>query len=134
VHSINELLDWIKNQTLVKQKGEWILLPKIFFTRLIDLRHPSLSELDSVAPLNPVFLNGSFGGMINTAAMQVSGITEKTVHRGIMKDKETGKLTGFIQASAFNLLQLPPQKPLSHQDRIDAFQAMFNRYHQYGLL
>ena len=84
VHSISELLNWIKDQTSIKQEAEWIIFPKMFFTRLIDLRQPTLSELDSVAPNHPVFLNGSFGGMINTAAMRVSGISEITVHKGIL--------------------------------------------------
>ncbi len=133
VHSISELLNWIKDQTSIKQEGEWIIFPKMFFTRLIDLRQPTLSELDSVAPNHPVFLNGSFGGMINSAAMQVSGISEKTVHQGILKDRKTGKPTGFIRASSFTLLALPSPKELSPQEREDALLDMFKRYNQYGI-
>ncbi|MEA3460645.1 MAG: amidohydrolase family protein, partial [Bacteroidota bacterium] len=133
VHSISELLDWIRSQTMIKQEGEWIIFPKMFFTRLIDLRQPTLSELDSVAPLHPVFLNGSFGGMINSAAMHVSGINEKTVHKGILKDEKRGKLTGFIRASDFHMLHIPPQKAISPQEREDALLAMFKRYNQYGI-
>ena len=133
VHSIGELLDWIKSLTTTKQEGEWIVFPKMFFTRLIDLRQPTLSELDSVAPNHPVFLDGSFGGMINTAAMQVSGINEKTVHQGILKDEISGKPTGFIRASAFKLLQLPPPKVYTPQEKEDALLAMFNRYNRYGV-
>ena len=133
VHSINELLDWIRSQATTKQEDEWIIFPKMFFTRLIELRQPTLSELDSVAPLHPVFLNGSFGGMINSAAMRVSGINDKTVHKGVLKDEQTGKPTGFIRASAFNLLLLPPPKELSPQEREDALLAMFKRYNQYGI-
>lgn len=133
VHTISELLEWINSQTKSKPEGEWIIFPKMFFTRLIDLRQPRLSELDSAAPAHPVFLNGSFGGMINTAAMQVSGINEKTLHKGILKDKKTGKLSGFIRASAFNLLELPPQRDLSLQEREDALLAMLERYNRYGI-
>ncbi len=117
----------------LNHEGEWIIFPKMFFTRLVDLRQPRLSELDSAAPAHPVFLNGSFGGMINTAAMQVSGINEKTIHKGVLKDKNTGKLSGFIRASAFNLLQLPPQKDLSPLEREDALLAMLKRYNRYGI-
>lgn len=133
VHSISELLDWIRSQSTTKQEGEWIIFPKMFFTRLIDLRQPTLSELDSVAPSHPVFLNGSFGGMINSAAMQVSGMNDKTVHKGILKDEKTGKLTGFIRASAFHMLQLPPPKTISPQEREEALLAMFKCYNQYGI-
>jgi predicted amidohydrolase YtcJ len=133
VHTISELLEWINSQAKSKPEGEWIIFPKMFFTRLIDLRQPRLSELDSVAPLHPVFLNGSYGGMINSAAMKVSGIDKNIGHRGILKDKESGKLTGFIRASAFGLLQLPPRKTLSPQEREDALLAMMKRYNRYGI-
>ncbi len=133
VHTISELLEWINDQTKSKPEGEWIIFPKMFFTRLIELRQPRLSELDSAAPAHPVFLNGSFGGMINTAAMQVSGINEKTTHEGILRDKKTGKLSGFIRASAFSLLKLPSQKELSPQEIEDALLAMLKRYNRYGI-
>jgi len=67
LRTVTELLDWIKNQAAAKEQHEWIIHPKLFFTRLKELRQPSLAELDKVAPNNPVFLNGSFGGMINSA-------------------------------------------------------------------
>ena len=77
VHTMDQLLNWIKNQTKVKDKGEWIIFPKFFPTRLREMRQPTLAELDSVAPDHPVFLNGSFGGMINSRAMKISGINGK---------------------------------------------------------
>ncbi len=132
VHSIGELLDWIRSETATKQEGEWIIFPKMFFTRLTELRQPSLSELDRVAPLHPVFLNGSFGGMINSAAMQVSGIDENTNHPGVLKDQGTGKPSGFIRSSAFALLKLPPPRSLSSQEREEALLSMLGRYNRYG--
>src|SRR5947207_10017148 len=83
VHTIGELLEWIKSQTMIKKQGEWIIFPKLFFTRLRELRQPLLSELDSVAPYHPIFLDGSYGGMINSAAMRISGITENSTDTGI---------------------------------------------------
>jgi predicted amidohydrolase YtcJ len=133
VHTISELLGWIKDQDSVKEEGEWIIFPKMFFTRLIDLRQPRLSELDSAAPSHPVFLNGSFGGMINSAAMRASGIDRNTDHQGILRDKDSGALTGFIRASAFGLLDLPTRKTLSPQEREDALLAMLHRYNRYGI-
>lgn len=133
VNTIGELLEWISEQASIKKEGEWIIFPKMFFTRLIELRQPTLSELDSVAPLHPVFLNGSFGGMINSKAMETSGISEKTSHKGILKDKKTGNPTGFIRASAFKLLKTPPPKDLSPSEQEDALLAMLKRYNQYGI-
>jgi len=133
VTTINQLLAWIKDETNKNQIGKWIIFPKFFSTRLMEMRQPTLSELDSVAPAHPVFLNGSFGGMINSAAMNISGITGNTNHPGILKDPRSGSPTGFIRASAFNLLKLPEQKQLSFQDKEDAMQKMLNRYNEYAI-
>src|SRR5690554_3795989 len=55
LHNINDLLAWIKSQAEVKENGEWIVYPKLFYTRLYELRQPTLQELDEAAPNNPVF-------------------------------------------------------------------------------
>jgi len=133
LHTIGELLTWIKGQTLKKEKGEWIIFPKFFSTRMKELRQATLTELDSVAPFHPVFLNGSYGGMINSAAIKVSGITNKDVNRGILIDEKTGRITGFIRGSAFNLLKIPARKQLTSQERVNALQAMLKRYNRYGI-
>jgi predicted amidohydrolase YtcJ len=133
VHSVNELLAWIKDQTMKKDKGTWIIHPKLFSTRLIELRPPTLAQLDSVAPENPVFLNGSYGGMINSEAMKQSGINAKTNNPGILHDKKTGLPTGFIRASAFGLLKTPPRKQLTYQQEVDALESMIKRYNRYGM-
>jgi predicted amidohydrolase YtcJ len=133
VQTITQLLTWIKQQTEVKDNGMWIIVPKFFSTRLIDMRNPTLGELDSVAPHHSVFLDGSFGGMINSSAMKVSGISSKTEHPGIIKDKKTGSLTGFIRAAAYSLLNVPKPNSLSLQQKEDALRDMLKRYNRYGL-
>ncbi len=133
VHTIKELLNWIKSQTVNKKQHEWIIFPRLFFTRLKELRQPTLAELDSVAPDDPVLLNGSYGGMINSASMKVSGITQETNDPGLGRDSKTGLLNGFLRSSAFKLLKLPPKKNLSFQEKQDALQAMLKRYNQFGI-
>jgi predicted amidohydrolase YtcJ len=133
IHTMDQLLRWIKGQTLTKEKGRWIILQKFFPTRLTEMRQPKLSELDEAAPDHPVFLNGSFGGIINSRAMKMSGITGKTNHPGIILDQETALPTGVIRSSAFGLLKIPPQKSFSNQEKEDALRNMLNRYNQYGI-
>jgi predicted amidohydrolase YtcJ len=133
LHTVVELLDWIKSQAAQKKPGEWITLPKLFFTRLKELRQPTMAELDHAAPVNPVFLDGSFGGMINSAAMRASGIKSTTNNPGILCDKRTGRLTGFIRASAFALVKLPPKKVLSYEEKLDALEKMLLRYNRLGI-
>lgn len=132
VHTVAELLDWIRQQAKIKEKGQWIVHPKFFATRLTELRAPTLAELDAAAPDHPVFLNGSYGGNINSEAMRISGITKATNHPGILRDRKTGKLTGIIRASAFNLLPIPARKPLSKEEYLDVLANMLKRYNQIG--
>jgi len=104
----------------------------MFSTRLLELRAPTLEELDSVAPNNPVFLNGTFGGVINSSAMCASGISEKTEHPGILRDKETGGLNGKLRFTAFKLLKQPLEKTFSIKNRALALNKMFDLYHRVG--
>ncbi len=133
VHNMGQLLGWIKTQATIKSKGEWIILQKFFPTRLTEMRQPTLSELDSVAPHNPVFLNGSFGGMVNSRALQMAGINAGTIHPGVLKDSKSGAHTGFIRSSAFELLKIPEKKPLTIKEQEDALAEMLKRYNEYGL-
>jgi predicted amidohydrolase YtcJ len=133
VQTIDELLQWIREQTAVKSKGEWIIFPKFFYTRLKDLRPPSLEELDEAAPHHPVFLDGSYGGVINSAAMQVSEISKNTEHNGILKDKQTGLPNGMIKRSAFGLLKIPSTSLLSEEQKTEALIQMLAFYNKYGI-
>lgn len=133
VHTIEQLLNWIRSSAINSGSGSWVILQKFFPTRLIEMRQPTLAELDSVAPDHPVFLNGSFGGMINSKAMQLSGITSETSDPGVIKDNRTGAPTGFIRSSAFALLNVPRQRELSPAEREKALVKMLARYNQYGL-
>jgi predicted amidohydrolase YtcJ len=133
IHTVAELLLWIKSETQIKRPGEWIIMPKMFFTRLRELKGPTLAQLDSIAPNHPIFLNGSYGGMINSCAMKVSQINKDTNNPGLLKDKTTGKLTGIIRAAAFRLINYPRGKELSYQERLDALQAQLARYNEIGI-
>jgi len=130
--NLSALLDWLYSQAHSRPAGAWIVHPKLFATRLAELRPPTLAELDSVAPEHPVFLDGSFGGSINSAAMRASGITDKTDNPGLLRDPVTGKLNGKIRLSAFELLKTPPAPALSVQERAELLLKMLSLYNQVG--
>lgn len=133
LNSIDDLLKWIESQASNKDDGEWIIHPKLFYTRLGDLRQPTLTELDQAAPNNPVFLNGSYGGLINTQALRVSGIALDPKNEGLVKDTETNEFTGFIKGTAFGLLKLPPEKEISIEEKTRAIKTLFQEYNKYGI-
>ncbi|GAI30886.1 unnamed protein product, partial [marine sediment metagenome] len=134
VHTLRELLEYIKQQAEEKEKGEWIIHPKFFPTRLKEMRQPTKDELDLVAPDHPVFLNGSYGGMVNSCALRISGIDGNTKHPGILKDPETGEPNGILRSSAFKLIEKTmPVRTISYEQELDALEKMIRRYNQVGL-
>ena len=131
VTSIRELLEWIESEARRKQDGDWIIHPKFFITRLSDMRQITLKELDSAAPNNPVFLNGSYGGMINSAAFEISKLNDDT-HPGILKDERTGKPNGLIRRSVFPLLATPKAVALTETQQLHALKELFSQYNSVG--
>ena len=132
IRSIDELLQWIKIQTETKTRNEWIIIPKFFFTRLKEKRYPTLVELDTAAPTHPVFLNGSFGGMINSAGMSISNINNNTTGSGVLKNSK-GSPNGVLRRSAFKLLNIPFEEPYSEEQQADALVEMLKAYNHYGI-
>lgn len=132
VQTIDELLKWIAREVGKKDDNEWIIHPKFFITRMGDLRQITKAELDAVAPENPVFLNGSYGGVINTKAMQISGMMNAN-HPGILTDDKTGKPNGLIRRSAFSLLKSPQPGVLSREQQSEALKRLFHLYNSVGI-
>jgi len=130
--TVADVLKWVRKQAGAKKPGEWIIHPKLFATRLDEMRPPTLAELDSVAPNNPVFLNGSYGGSLNSAAMRASGITPDTGNPGLLRDPVTGRLNGKIQFTALDLVKLPRPRDYTIPERAMALSRMFARYNQAG--
>ncbi|MBW7996494.1 MAG: amidohydrolase [Candidatus Glassbacteria bacterium] len=130
--TVRQCLDWVTKMVGLRQSGEWIIHDKLFATRLAELRPPSLAELDSVAPDNPVFLNGSYGASINSAAMVASGITNATDHPGLLRDPETGRLSGKLRYTALHLLKRPQAPEYSLSQRVEALKQMFALYNRAG--
>ena len=122
--SIDELLTWIYNEADARQDGEWIIHPKFFATRMLEMRQPTLAELDSVAPDNPVFLNGSYAGMINTTAMKSSDLQMNLGRQDVLKDKNTSKPNGLLLSSAFNLLRIENKNDLDENLKLEALKKM----------
>lgn len=132
VHTVADVLNWITDEAKKKKPGEWIIHPKFFITRLSDMRQITLKELDSAAPDNPVFLNGSYGGMVNTKALQVSGLTNSR-DSGILRDEKSGKPNGLIRRSVFRLLALPKSPPLSATQKAKLLEDLFHVYNSIGI-
>jgi predicted amidohydrolase YtcJ len=132
IDSVDDLLAWISKESELAKPGEWIVHPKFFFTRLKEKRWPSLKELDAVAPENPVFLNGSYAGMINTKALEISDLL-KLQEQAVVKDNRTQKPTGLIRQTGFKYLNTGNAVKLTLEERLEALQTLFGQYNTIGI-
>jgi len=131
VRTVPELLDSIAEKAKSKTPGQWIFYPKLFATRLRQMHWPTKAQLDRAAPHNPVFLDGTYGGMVNSCALRACNITAETTHEGVLK--EGGQPTGLLRYSAFELLEGRPRYDLTYEQKLHAIVNMIKRYNSVGI-
>jgi predicted amidohydrolase YtcJ len=134
--SIVEAQAYIRKQVAAKPPESWIILERLYPTRLKEGRLPTLAELDAAAPNNPVYWNSGPVSMANSKALELSKITKETFnpHAGeVVKDPKTLKPTGLLRNAA-QLLKLPPSahEPTAQQHR-DALKHLYELYNQQGI-
>ncbi len=135
VRSIAEALAWIKNQAASKPPGTWIVLERVYATRMKEGRLPLKSELDEAAPNNPVHWNSGPVSVVNSKALEVSGITKDTPNPlpgEIVKDPKTGEPTGILRNAA-RLLKAPPLGKVTPEQQRAALKHLYQLYNQQGL-
>jgi len=106
LESIEELLTVLKEKAESTPKGRWILGYTLDDVRLG--RYPTLRELDSVTPDNPLYIQRRDGhiGVVNSIALEIGGITKSTPdppHGKIDRD-ESGEPTGVLRELAKDLV------------------------------
>ncbi|QIF04242.1 amidohydrolase [Roseimicrobium sp. ORNL1] len=102
MESIQDVLDYIAMRAKAAPEGSGIVVSQVFITRLKEQRYPTRAELDSVAPNHPVSFATGPDAMLNSLALQMSGITKdfKITDGGPGKvelDPTTGEPTGLLR-------------------------------------
>lgn len=96
--SIPELLDNLRERVEKAEKGEWIVYKNTYPLRIDELRYPTLSELDEIAPDNPVAVDGYYSSMLNSKAMEVIDYDKLPKGAEIERDDD-GKMTGVFKCA-----------------------------------
>jgi predicted amidohydrolase YtcJ len=135
--SLKDLFVYVRKQAAATPEGDWIVLRYAFPTRLEEARFPTRAELDEAAPKHPVLFHAGPAGVVNTAALKVSGITKDTLNpRGgtIVKDPKTGEPTGMLR-NALGLLKGLPRddKGVAPEAKRSAVKKLFALYNAQGL-
>ena len=125
---------FIREQAQRTPKGQWIVVPRTFPTRLKEMRMPTREVLD-VATEHPVMFDASYVWVVNSLGLKVSGITRNTPNPPggeIVKD-EKGEPNGILKNAGSLLKGLNSRDQDSAADKLQALEEMLKRYVASGL-
>lgn len=135
-NSVAGTLEYIRKQVAEKPPGSWIILERVYPTRLMEGRFPTKKELDEAAPQNPVYWNSGGIAMVNSKALEISKITLDTTNPPageIVRDPKTRKPTGLLRYAS-SALRLPrPANPPSPELTRESVRRLHQLYNQQGI-
>lgn len=131
--SLAQAFAYIRAQTTKLPAGNWIILERVYPTRMAEGRLPTKTELDRAAPDHPVYWNCGPVSLANQQALDVSGITRDTpdpLPGEIVRDPATRAPTGLLRNAA-HLLKVvaPTRKPTPAEERtaVKKLHLLYNR-------
>jgi predicted amidohydrolase YtcJ len=114
ITSLEDFLAKVKARVDQAKPGEWVTGRGWIETFWKPPVFPTRSDLDKIAPANPVFLTRAdgHGAVANSAALKLGNITKDTKDPfggQILRDKETGEANGMLLDNAQGLVarQIP---------------------------
>ncbi|MDX1925138.1 MAG: amidohydrolase [Pirellulaceae bacterium] len=136
--SIADVLQYIRGRAEVLEDGEWISVGQVFVTRLNEQRFPTRSELDSVAPNNPVYFRTGPDAALNSLALKLSGIDRDfKITDGepgyIETDPTTGEPTGILRSCTRLAKVKSPERKPSPADRRQRLVDLLHDYNSVGI-
>ncbi len=134
--SVAEIVQRVGTRAASLKPGEWVLGNGWDEGKLSDHRYVFASDLDKVAPNNPVWLTHTTGhyGVSNTYAMKMAHVTAGTKNppAGTIDRDAHGAPTGVLKESAMDLVThlIPPTSPGQEHA---AILHMIDALHQEGM-
>jgi len=130
-NSREDFLAKVKARVDQTERGQWIVGRGWIETFWKPPRFPSHTDLDKIAPDNPVFLTRADGhaAIANSAALKIAKIDKNAANPfggEILKDKTTGEPTGMLLDNAMDLAAKNIPKP-TEAEREKAFLLGINR-------
>jgi hypothetical protein len=132
--SFPAIQDYIRKQAKTTRRGEWIIVPRTFPTRLAGMRMPTREVLD-VAPQHAVLFDASYTVVVNSYALSISGIARDTrnpLNGEIVKD-ENGEPNGILKNARGLLKGLDTAQTFSPEEKLQALEQMLRLYVAAGL-
>jgi predicted amidohydrolase YtcJ len=137
METIQDVLDYIATRVKSAPEGSWIYVRQVFITRLKEQRYPKRAELDRVAPKHAVNFSTGPDNMLNSLALELSGITKdfKVTDGGpgsVEIDPKTGELTGLLRGLARFVKMKQSVKTPSEEDTYTRTLELFRDYNSVG--
>ncbi|MGH9672049.1 MAG: amidohydrolase, partial [Bryobacteraceae bacterium] len=135
LNSFSAVQQYIRDEARRTPKGQWIVVPRTFPTRLAEMRMPTREVLD-VTTDHPVMFDASYVWVVNSTALRLSGITRDTPNpRGgeIVKDAH-GEPNGILRNAGSLLKRLDTDRSLLQPaEKQAALEQQLRRYVAAGL-
>lgn len=108
IHKIDDVLDRVRAKVASLKPGEWVRGSGWDEGKFAERRYLWASDLDKVAPNNPVYLTHTTGhyGVANSYALRLAKVTAETKDppAGTIDRDAQGKPTGVLKESAAGLV------------------------------
>ncbi len=134
LNSFAAIQQYIRDKARRTPKGEWIVVPRTFPTRLAEMRMPTREVLDAVTD-HPVMFDASYVWVVNSLGLKMSGIARDTPNpRGgeIVRDAN-GEPNGILRNAGSLLKRLDTDLNLSRPEKLLALEQQLKRYVDAGL-
>ena len=126
--------NYIRAKARTTPKGQWIVVPRTFPTRLREMRMPTRDVLD-VDRDHPVLFDASYVWIVNSLGLKLSGIDRNTPNPSggeIIKD-EHGEPNGILRHAESLVKGVSTAEVFTGQEKLDALRKMLQRYPTIGL-
>ncbi len=112
-----------------------IFVPNVYSARLPERRYPDRWEIDEHASDRPVMLDNGFAAVLNSAALELAGVSADTPEptNGKLVRNNSGEPTGLIVGARQLVAPLLEARTYSHGEMVAALAAMQSAYSMAGL-
>jgi len=134
IDSFDAIQNYLRERARKTPKGQWIVVPRTFPTRLKEMRMPTREVLD-VATAHPVMFDASYVVVVNSLGLRVSGITRDTPDPpgGVIVKDEKGEPNGILRRAQQLVKGVTPAAGFTEDEKLRALAAMHQRYLAAGL-
>jgi predicted amidohydrolase YtcJ len=138
MRSVDQMLAELEELAARTPAARWVLGWGYNEVFLVPSRHPTLAELDRIAPQNPLVIGHQSGHMcaVNTIALEAAGISDSTPNplNGVIDRDRSGRLTGILHEHAAEMVGVVARKEIMSADPESTRRAAYGLARRYAAL